>query len=158
MLLDYKQGRQRYKLPSLVSLLKKNPKFVNVELLVVMAKRTLFTELSQEMPELIALCLRQQTAKGAPPLNVKETVAVFSWLFQYELHKTQEPTESIEVLEKHLRLVELREIEFKEKAVLVEESRRKITSHFLKHAGKLTSSSVVPAIITELVKQEHREK
>lgn len=77
----YKQGKQRIKLPDLVKLLKKNPKFVTVELLYIMAKKTLFRELLQELPDLLTIYLKQQMVKSAPPLKVKETVSVFSCMF-----------------------------------------------------------------------------
>ena len=55
-------------------------------------------------------------------------------------------------------MLEMRDFEFKEKATLAEDARRKITGHFLKHLVKLTSATVVPAIISELVKQEQKPK
>lgn len=49
-------------------------------------------------------------------------------------------------------------MEFKEKATLTEDARRKITGHFLKHLTKLSSPGVIPAIISEIVKQDQRPK
>jgi len=52
----------------------------------------------------------------------------------------------------------MRDLEFKDKAAVAEEARRKITAHFLKHLTKFPSHTVVPAIISELVKQEQKPK
>lgn len=91
-------------------------------------------------------------------MKVKETVSIFSYMFQYELIHTKEARDTIQVLEKHLQVLEMRDFEFKEKSAVAEEAHRKITAYFLNYLKKLPSISVVPAIINELVKQEQKPK
>lgn len=59
ILVALKQGKQRIKLSDLIKLVKKNPKFITVELLHVMAKKALFKELLLELPDLINIYLKQ---------------------------------------------------------------------------------------------------